>query len=128
MPYENIHLDCDIFLCMHNEKGSSCSCDCHVDKLNPNNADCSEFEFVPGCFDVTIHKMKIKDMLKLIKDQEVPFVCLDKKSPKFQTVIATSGEYCLIQGSDEDVKQFRFWKSIDGGFGYTNKDQLEISL
>jgi len=125
MPYENIDLDCDIFLCMCNETGS-CTCDCNVNSLNPNNADCSEFEFVPGCFDATVHKLKIEDMLELIKEKEIPFISLDENSPRFQTVMATSGEYCLVQGSDEDIKQFHFWKHVDGGFGYTHKDQLEL--
>jgi hypothetical protein len=126
MPYGNIDLDCDIFLCMHNENGIECSCNCHIDSLNPNKADCSHFHFVPGCFDVTVKKVGIAEMLELIKEQEIPFVSLDEESPKFQTVVASSGEYCLVQGSDEDIKQFRFWKSTDGGFGYTHKNQLEL--
>lgn len=127
MPYENVDLDCNIVLCSHNESGECC-CDCHVDRLNPDKVDCSEFEFMPGCFDVTLNRMKIGDILELIEDQKIPLISLDKESPKFQTVMATSGDYCLVQGSDEDVKKFRFWKHVDGGFGYTNKDQLELSF
>jgi hypothetical protein len=125
MPHEDVDLDCNIFICANNETGE-CFCDCHTNELNPDKADCSHFHFVPGCFDVTVNKVSIDEMLELIKDQEIPFVSLDEESLKFQTVVASSGEFCLVQGSDEDVKQYRFWKSVDGGFGYTHKDQLEL--
>ncbi len=125
MPYEDVDIECDIFLCSHNES-STCGCECHTDELNPNKKDCSKFQFIPGCFDVTVHKMKIEDMMELIKQEEISFISLDEESPRFQTVVASSGEYCLVQGSDDFIKQFHFWKHVDGGFGYTDKDQLEL--
>jgi hypothetical protein len=127
MPYEEVNLDCDIILCMHNDEGECC-CDCHVSQLNPDKADCAQFELFAGCLDVTLKKMQIGDMLDLIEDQKIPFISLDAESPKFQTVMATKGHFCLVQGSDEDIKKFRFWKHIDGGFECTSKDQLELSF
>jgi len=125
MPYNEVDLDCNILLCANNEEGS-CNCDIHVNSLNPDKFDCFHFQFNPGCFDVTIHQTSIEDMLEMIEQENIPFISLDKESPKFQTVMATNGDYCVIQGSDEDIKQYNFWKHVDGGFGYSHKDQLEL--
>jgi hypothetical protein len=114
MPYrhEEIDLDCSALLCKHNECGS-CSCDCGEDELNPDNSDCTEFEFNSGCFSIDVRETQIEAVLETIKDQEIPFVSLNEISTKFQTIVITDGAYCLVQGSDEDIMQFRFWKHVD---------------
>jgi len=86
---------------------------------------------------------EVEEFLCNIKDLKLGLVELDADSKHFETVRIllstpiTSNTYtdtpeyipyCIVQGESKDIRRFTYYKTVDGGFAYKDKNQLELAL
>jgi len=127
MPYDNVDLDCGLVICSNNER-KECQADCHVDELMPGNISCRCFGFIIGDETDWTWAEDIEELLELIEENNIPYLSIDDDSTHFETIRLSDKAVGVCRGNKEDIKEFRFWKSVDGGMGATHKDQLELDL
>ena len=129
MPYEQVDFDCDVVVCAYHDNGQ-CNMDCDKDELEANSTDCRYFSTMLKSFskDFTSDEA-LKDTMETLSAYGVPCGVLDKNSSHLQSVEFPGGEYGVVQGAVADLAKFKIWKNVvDGGVGFTDKNQLELAL
>lgn len=128
MPYKEIELSCNIFFCTYNENGKKiCTCNCLSNCLKTNNLSCPEF-IIDIKYKIIADIDEIYLFYKRLKELDIPHLTIDPKSTHFQNVSISTKDTCIVRGEEHDIKKFNFWKNIEGGYGYTDKNQLDLFL
>jgi hypothetical protein len=129
MPHEitEVEVVCDISFCSYWDC-DGCTADVEVEDLEPSDTDCRYFHF-----NQIVSKEDIQDVIDEIKELDIPFVSIDPEALTFlrRPLYKDSKlifQYAIIQGSKEDLDKFNFYKTVDGGIGFENKDQLELPI
>ena len=126
MPFKEVELECNILFCLDNDS-RECISHSFEDELSPDTIDCAWLN-VSKHFNISEYKFSLRDMFEMIKGYEVPFISLNENSSEFNKVKFPGVKFGLVQGSESDFNEFSFWKSVDGGFGCTHKDQMELKI
>ena len=128
MPHEitEVEVACDIGFCSYWDC-DGCTADEEVQDLEPSDIGCRYFHF-KGIW----NKENIPDIIDEIKELDIPFVSIDPESLMFfrrqYHKESQPAFYCIIQGSEEDLDKFKFYKTIDGGMDCMDINQMELPI
>lgn len=145
MPYrvelveheEEVDVDCDCPFCEHQD-GGACGYEGPEEDVNTDWRLCSQNNFFsePGT-PVTLNDFSswglhtLEDLIEYFQKHDLLFCQVD---PDVDTFVYNSkkikGETYefIIQVKIEDFDRFDYWPRVDGGAGYTDKNQTSLQL
>ena len=130
MPYHKIDVECEMILCDHHDEDDDyCNYDWESSELDPDSINCLGFDF-KRFSRKTASQDQAEELIDFLEDHDIPFACVNPESFYFQSILFDSktASYGVIRGEPKDLKEFRFWKSVDGSIGYTHVNQLELQF
>ena len=111
MPYNEIA--CDLLVCIENDVGV-CNLEDPDEEREVDTIDCPHYFLQQGEYKVS-DCGEAEGLIQTLKDFNIPYVVLDKRSLYFTTVTLKRKIQGVVRGSKKDTEGFRFWNYIDGG-------------